>query len=155
MIDYHWFSLIIIDYLKIWKMWITDWLIDNLKPRDASACKNDHHYHFHSQMLRTVDQQLGVVHRQIADINRRISQWEGGDNEEDFEEEEVGDVEEEEEADDVEEEEEEERGTILDLGDGNLINKDWNNTTVSEEVSSIYLLESTEIGSLRECLLFM
>ena len=33
---------------------------------------------------------------------------------------------------------EEERGTILDLGDGNLINKDWNNTTVSEEVSSIY-----------------
>ena len=107
-------------------------------------------------MLRTVDQQLGVVHRQIADINRRISQWEGGDNEEDFEEEEVGDVEEEEEADDVEEEEEEEeRGTILDLGDGNLINKDWNNTTVSEEVSSIYLLESTEIGSLRECLLFM
>ena len=51
--------------------------------------------------------------------------------------------------DDVEEEEEmkmekeetkmeEERGTILDLGDGNLINKDWNNTTVSEEVSSIY-----------------
>ena len=80
-------------------------------------------------MLRTVDQQLGVVHRQIADINRRISQWEGGDNEEDFEEEEVGDV---------EEEEEEERGTILDLGDGNLINKDWNNTTVSEEVSSIY-----------------
>jgi len=88
------------------------------------------------QMLRTVDQQLGVVHRQIADINRRISQWEGGDNEEDFEEEEVGDVEEEEEADDVEEEEEEEeeRGTILDLGDGNLINKDWNNTTVSEEV---------------------
>ena len=75
-------------------------------------------------MLRTVDQQLGVVHRQIADINRRISQWEGGDNEEDFEEEE----------DDVEEE----RGTILDLGDGNLINKDWNNTTVSEEVSSIY-----------------
>ena len=91
-------------------------------------------------MLRTVDQQLGVVHRQIADINRRISQWEGGDNEEDFEEEEVGDVEEEEEADDVEEEEEEEeeRGTILDLGDGNLINKDWNNTTVSEEVSSNY-----------------
>ena len=99
-------------------------------------------------MLRTVDQQLGVVHRQIADINRRISQWEGGDNEEDFEEEEVDDVEAEvemkmeEEADDVEEEEEmkmeEERGTILDLGDGNLINKDWNNTTVSEEVSSIY-----------------
>ena len=82
-------------------------------------------------MLRTVDQQLGVVHRQIADINRRISQWEGGDNEEDFEEEEADDVEE-------EEEEEEERGTILDLGDGNLINKDWNNTTVSEEVSSIY-----------------
>ena len=103
-------------------------------------------------MLRTVDQQLGVVHRQIADINRRISEWEGGDNEEDFEEEEVEDVEEEEEddveeeeGDDVEEEEEEEemkmeeeRGTILDLGDGNLINKDWNNTTVSEEVSSIY-----------------
>ena len=87
------------------------------------------HYHFHSQMLRTVNQQLGVVHRQIADINRRISQWEGGDNEEDFEEEEAGDV---------EEEEEEERGPILDLGDGNLINKDWNNTTVSEEVSSIY-----------------
>ena len=101
-------------------------------------------------MLRTVDQQLGVVHRQIADINRRISQWEGGDNEGDFEEEE----------DDVEEEEEEmkmeeERGTILDLGDGNLINKDWNNTTVSEEVFSIYQFESTEIGSLRECLLFM
>ena len=94
-------------------------------------------------MLRTVDQQLGVVHRQIADINRRISEWEGGDNEEDFEEEEVDDVEEEEEVGDVEEEEEEmkmeeERGTILDLGDGNLINKDWNNTTVSEEVSSIY-----------------
>ena len=88
-------------------------------------------------MLRTVDQQLGVVHRQIADINRRISEWEGGDNEEDFEEEEVDDVEEEEEEEDVEEEEEE-RGTILDLGDGNLINKDWNNTTVSEEVSSIY-----------------
>ena len=81
-------------------------------------------------MLRTVDQQLGVVHRQIADINRRISEWEGGGNEEDVEEEEVDDVE--------EEEEEEERGTILDLGDGNLINKDWNNTTVSEEVSSIY-----------------
>ena len=101
-------------------------------------------------MLRTVDQQLGVVHRQIADINRRISEWEGGDNEEDFEEEE--------EVDDVVEEEmkmEEERGTILDLGDGNLINKDWNNTTVSEEVSSIYLLGSTEIGSLRQCLLFM
>ena len=97
-------------------------------------------------MLRTVDQQLGVVHRQIADINRRISQWEGGDNEEDFEEEEVGDV---------EEEEEEERGTILDLGDGNLINKDWNNTTVSEEVFSIYQFESTEIDSLRECLVLM
>merc|ERR1711994_622115 len=54
---------------------------------------------------------------------------------------EVDDVQEkeEEEADDVQEEEEEmkmeeERGTILDLGDGNLINKDWNNTTVSEEV---------------------
>jgi len=88
------------------------------------------------QMLRTVDQQLGVVHRQIADINRRISQWEGGDNEEDVEEEEVDDVEEEEEMK-MEKEEtkmEEERGTILDLGDGNLINKDWNNTTVSEEV---------------------
>jgi len=88
------------------------------------------------QMLRTVDQQLGVVHQQIADINRRISEWEGGDNDEDFEEEEVEDVEEEE-VDDVVEEEmkmEEERGTILDLGDGNLINKDWNNTTVSEEV---------------------
>ena len=85
-------------------------------------------------MLRTVDQQLGVVHRQIADINRRIAEWEDGDNEEDFEEEEVYDVEEEEE----EMKMEEERGTILDLGDGNLINKDWNNTTVSEEVSSIY-----------------
>jgi len=88
------------------------------------------------QMLRTVDQQLGVVHRQIADINRRISQWEGGDNEEDFEEEEVDDVEAEVEMKMKMEETkmEEERGTILDLGDGNLINKDWNNTTVSEEV---------------------
>ena len=101
-------------------------------------------------MLRTVDQQLGVVHRQIADINRRISEWEAGDNEEDVEEEEVDDVEEEEEM-----KMEEERGTILDLGDGNLINKDWNNTTVSEEVFSIYQFESTEIGSLRECLVFM
>ena len=87
-------------------------------------------------MLRTVDQQLGVVHRQIADINRRISEWEGGDNEEDYEEEEVDDVEEVEEGEGMKMEEE--RGTILDLGDGNLINKDWNNTTVSEEVSSIY-----------------
>ena len=87
-------------------------------------------------MLRTVDQQLGVVHQQIADINRRISQWEGGDNEEDYEEEEVDDVEEVEEGEGMKMEEE--RGTILDLGDGNLINKDWNNTTVSEEVSSIY-----------------
>ena len=46
-IGYHWLSMIIIDYhwlidyLKIWKRWITDWLTDNLKSRDASASKEE------------------------------------------------------------------------------------------------------------------
>ena len=38
-------------------------------------------------MLQTVDQQLGVVHRQIADINRRISKWEEGTLEDELDEE--------------------------------------------------------------------
>merc|ERR1711934_1352838 len=38
------------------------------------------------QMLQTVDQQLGVVHRQIADINQRISKWEEGGLDEEVEE---------------------------------------------------------------------
>ena len=71
-------------------------------------------------MLRTVDQQLGVVHRQIADINQRIAKWEesGLDEEE------------------VEEVEEVEEGvkSLLDLGDGSLLTEDWTNSTVTEEV---------------------
>lgn len=88
-------------------------------------------------MLRTVDQQLGVVHRQIADINQRIAKWEEGgleveaDNlEEDLEEE-----------DNLEENMEEEDNledggvkTLLDLGDGSLLTEDWTNSTVTEEV---------------------
>ena len=71
-------------------------------------------------MLRTVDQQLGVVHRQIADINQRIAKWEEGAVEEE----------------EVEEEEMEEKGvkTLLDLGDGDLLTEDWTNSTVTEEV---------------------
>ena len=84
-------------------------------------------------MLRTVDQQLGVVHRQIADINQRIAKWEEGgleveaDNlEEDLEEEQ-----------NMEEEDNLEDGgvkTLLDLGDGSLLTEDWTNSTVTEEV---------------------
>ena len=88
-------------------------------------------------MLRTVDQQLGVVHRQIADINQRIAKWEEGgleveaDNlEEDLEEE-----------DNLEENMEEEDNledggvkTLLDMGDGSLLTEDWTNSTVTEEV---------------------
>ena len=71
-------------------------------------------------MLRTVDQQLGVVHRQIADINQRIAKWEERAVEEE----------------EVEEEEMEEKGmkTLLDLGDGDLLTEDWTNSTVTEEV---------------------
>ena len=88
-------------------------------------------------MLRTVDQQLGVVHRQIADINKRIAKWEEGGLEE--EEEDVEEVEEEEGEEDVEDEDEEdsmeeEEETLLDLGDGNLLTGDWTNSTVTEKV---------------------
>ena len=65
-------------------------------------------------MLRTVDQQLGVVHRQIADINERIAKWEEGG----LEEEEV-------EEDNMEENMEEGVKTLT---------EDWTNSTVTEEV---------------------
>ena len=40
LLSHHLTSCGIIDYLKILKMWITDWLTDNLKSRDTSASKN-------------------------------------------------------------------------------------------------------------------
>jgi len=100
------------------------------------------------QMLQTVDQQLGVVHRQIADINRRISKWEEGTLEEELEEDLEEKLEEEleeklvEELDeDLEEELEddtddgvEEDETLLELGDGGILTEDWTNSTVDEEV---------------------
>jgi len=82
------------------------------------------------QMLRTVDQQLGVVHRQIADINQRIAKWEEGGLEVEVEEE--HNLEE-----NMEEEDNLEDGgvkTLLDLGDGSLLTEDWTNSTVTEEV---------------------
>ena len=69
-------------------------------------------------MLRTVDQQLGVVHRQIADINQRIAKWEEGAVEEEVEEDNM----------------EEGVKTLLDLGDGSLLTEDWTNSTVTEKV---------------------
>ena len=84
-----------------------------------------------AQMLRTVDQQLGVVHRQIADINQRIAKWEEGGQEEEVEEE---DKEEEEDIEEEEDNMEEEVETLLDLGDGNLLTEDWTNSTVTEKV---------------------
>ena len=52
-IDYHWLSLIVIDIhwlsLIIWKFeksmihWLTDWLCDSLKSRNASTSKNLEH----------------------------------------------------------------------------------------------------------------
>ena len=83
-------------------------------------------------MLRTVDQQLGVVHRQIADINQRISNWEEGSLEEDNMEEENLDKE------NLEEDNlEEEVKALLDLGDDILLTEDWNNSTVTEQVWNI------------------
>jgi len=82
------------------------------------------------QMLRTVDQQLGVVHRQIADINQRIAKWEEGGLEVEVEEDNL-------EEEDMEEEDNLEDGgvkTLLDLGDGSLLTEDWTNSTVTEEV---------------------
>ena len=91
-----------------------------------------------AQMLRTVDQQLGVVHRQIADINQRIAKWEEGGLEEEVDEEDIEEKEdiEEEEIEEEEEEDnmEEEVETLLDLGDGNLLTEDWTNSTVTEKV---------------------
>ena len=80
-------------------------------------------------MLRTVDQQLGVVHRQIADINQRIAKWEEGGLEVEVEEDNL--------EEDMEEEDNLEDGgvkTLLDLGDGSLLTEDWTNSTVTEEV---------------------
>merc|ERR1712083_917671 len=84
------------------------------------------------QMLQTVDQQLGVVHRQIADINRRISKWEEGTLEEELDEELDEDLEEELEDDTDDGVEEDE--TLLELGDGGILTEDWTNSTVDEEV---------------------
>ena len=95
-------------------------------------------------MLQTVDQQLGVVHRQIADINRRISKWEEGTLEDELDEELDEELEEkleeeleeeleeklEDDADDGVEEDE----TLLELGDGGILTEDWTNSTVDEEV---------------------
>jgi len=96
------------------------------------------------QMLRTVDQQLGVVHRQIADINQRIANWEEGSLEEDNLDEENLDEEnldeenlEEENLDEDNLEEDnmkEEVKALLDLGDGILLTEDWTNSTVTEQV---------------------
>ena len=72
-------------------------------------------------MLRTVDQQLGVVHRQIADINERIAKWEEGG----LEEEEV-------EEDNMEENMEEGVKTLRD--NDSLLTEDWTNSTVTEKV---------------------
>ena len=99
-------------------------------------------------MLQTVDQQLGVVHRQIADINQRISKWEEGtledESDEELEEEMKEKLEEELDEDleeDLEEEMEddvddgvEEDETLLELGDGGILTEDWTNSTVDEEV---------------------
>ena len=87
-------------------------------------------------MLQTVDQQLGVVHRQIADINRRISKWEEGTLEEELDEELDEDLEEdlEEEMEDDADDGVEEDETLLELGDGGILTEDWTNSTVDEEV---------------------
>ena len=110
-------------------------------------------------MLQTVDQQLGVVHRQIADINRRISKWEEGTLEDELDEELDEELEEESEKlkEEMEEELEEkleeelqeeleeeleddaddgveEDETLLELGDGGILTEDWTNSTVDEEV---------------------
>ena len=91
-------------------------------------------------MLQTVDQQLGVVHRQIADINQRISKWEEGTLEEELDEELDEELEEELEEDLEEKLEDdtddgvEEDETLLELGDGGILTEDWTNSTVDEEV---------------------
>ena len=95
-------------------------------------------------MLQTVDQQLGVVHRQIADINRRISKWEEGTLEDEMDEELEEEMEEkleeeleeklEEELEDDADDGVEEDETLLELGDGGILTEDWTNSTVDEEV---------------------
>ena len=75
-------------------------------------------------MLRTVDQQLGVVHRQIADINERIAKWEGGLEEEEVEEDNM--------EENMEENTEEGVKTLRD--NDSLLTEDWTNSTVTEEV---------------------
>ena len=87
-------------------------------------------------MLQTVDQQLGVVHRQIADINRRISKWEEGTLEDELDEELEEELEEEldEELEDDADDGVEEDETLLELGDGVILTEDWTNSTVDEEV---------------------
>ena len=91
-------------------------------------------------MLQTVDQQLGVVHRQIADINRRISKWEEGTLEDELDEELEEELEEkidedlEEELEDDADDGVEEDETLLELGDGGILTEDWTNSTVDEEV---------------------